>query len=69
MWGCWRLAVVLISARKLGADDGGEIGFQDLERDLALVVEVDGQVDRGHAAFAGLPHRWRGGSPGLRSGG
>jgi len=38
----------------LGAQDRGEVGFQDLERDLALVPEVLGEIDRGHAALAQL---------------
>ncbi len=29
-----------------------QLGLQDLQRDLALVLEVIGQVDRGHAALA-----------------
>ena len=39
----------------LGADDGGELGLQDLERHLAVVLEVLGQVDGGHAPLAQLP--------------
>ena len=39
----------------LGADDGGELGLQDLERHLAVVLEVLGQVHRGHAPLAELP--------------
>ncbi len=38
----------------LGTDDGGQLGLQDLERDLALVLEVVGQVDGGHPALAEL---------------
>ncbi len=38
----------------LGAEDGGELGLEDLERHLALVLEVLGQVHRGHAALAQL---------------
>ena len=38
----------------LGADDGGELGPQHLDRDLAVVLEVVGEVDRGHAALAQL---------------
>ena len=38
----------------LGADDGGQFGLQDLERDLAVVLQVLGQVHRGHAALAEL---------------
>jgi hypothetical protein len=36
----------------LGAEDGGQLGAEDLERHLAVVPEVVGQVDRGHAALA-----------------
>ena len=39
----------------LGADDGGELRLQDLERHLAVVLEVLRQVHRGHAALAELP--------------
>ena len=38
----------------LGTDHGGQLGFEDLERDLAFVLEVVGQVDGGHAAFTQL---------------
>ena len=38
----------------LGADDGGELGAQDLDGDLAVVLEVLGEVHRGHAARAEL---------------
>ena len=38
----------------LGADHGGELGAQHLERDLAVVPEVLGEVDGGHAARAEL---------------
>ena len=34
----------------LGADDGGQLGAQHLDGHLALVLEVLGQVHRGHAA-------------------
>jgi hypothetical protein len=37
----------------VGSDDGGEVGPQHLERDLAVVPEVLGQADGGHAALAG----------------
>ncbi len=36
----------------LGAEHGGEFGAQDLYGDLALVLEVLGEVDGGHPAFA-----------------
>ena len=38
----------------LGAQHGGELRLEDLERDLALVLDVLGQVDGGHAARAEL---------------
>ena len=38
----------------LGADDGGELRAQQLERDLAVVLEVLREVDGGHAAGADL---------------
>ena len=38
----------------LGADHGGELGAQELERDLAVVPEVLGEIDGGHAAGADL---------------
>ena len=36
----------------LGADHGGELRLQDLERHLAVVLEVLGEVHGGHAALA-----------------
>ena len=39
----------------LGAEDRPELGAEHLERDLAVVLEVPGQVDRGHAASPELP--------------
>ena len=36
----------------LGAEDGGEFGFEDLHRHLAVVLHVLGQIDRGHPALA-----------------
>ena len=38
----------------LGADDGRELGAEQLERDPPVVAEVLGQVDGGHAAGADL---------------
>ena len=38
----------------LGAEHGGELGPQDLEGDLAVVLAVVGEVDGGHAAAAEL---------------
>jgi len=39
----------------LGAEDGGKLGLQDLDRDLAVVLQVLGQVDGGHATLAERP--------------
>ena len=36
----------------LDAQDRAEFGPEDLERHLAVVLEVGGEVDRGHAALA-----------------
>ena len=36
------------------ADDGAQLGVQDLDGDLAVVLQVFGEVDRGHAALAQL---------------
>ena len=36
------------------AEDGAELGAEDLEGDLAVVLEVGGEVDRGHPAGAEL---------------
>ena len=38
----------------LGADHGGQLGAQQLERDLAVVLQVLGQVHRRHPAGADL---------------
>ncbi len=38
----------------LGAEDRGQLGAEHLERDLAVVAEVVGEVDGGHAALAQL---------------
>lgn len=38
----------------LGAEDGGELGPQDLEGDGAVVLQVVGDIDGGHAAPAQL---------------
>ncbi len=39
----------------LRADDGREVGPQDLHGDVALVAQVLAEIDRGHAALAQLP--------------
>ena len=55
MCGCCRLAVVWISRRNRSAPmRGGELGPEHLDGDLAVVLEVVGEVDRGHAARAEL---------------
>ena len=42
-------------ARKRSAPSGGgELGAEDLDGDLAVVLEVVREVDRGHAALAEL---------------
>ena len=47
--------MVLISREEpLGAEHGGELGPEHLERDLAVVLEVLGEVDGRHAALAEL---------------
>ena len=43
-----------LALEPLGAERGGELGEQDLEGDRAVVAEVVGQVDDGHAAAAEL---------------
>jgi hypothetical protein len=43
-----------LGEESLGPHHGGELGLQDLERDLALVLEVVGEVDGRHAALAEL---------------
>ena len=43
-----------LAQEPLGADDGGQLGPENLDRDLAVVLQVLGQIDRGHAALAEL---------------
>ena len=55
MCGCWSARGGLdLLHEALGAEHGGELGLQDLEGDLAVVLEVLGEVDRRHAALAEL---------------
>ena len=55
MCGCWRArGRADLAQETLGADDGGQLGAEDLDGDLALVAEVVREVDRGHAALAEL---------------
>ena len=39
----------------IGAQDGAELGPEHLERHLALVLEIVGQIDRRHPSLAQLP--------------
>ena len=39
----------------LGSDDGRELRAQDLDGDLAVVLEILGEVDGRHTACAQLP--------------
>ena len=43
-----------LALEPLGAERGGELGVEHLERDRPVVPQVLGQVDRGHAAPAEL---------------
>ena len=43
-----------LALEAVGAERGGELGEEDLERDGAVVAEVVGEVDDGHAAAAEL---------------
>ena len=55
MCGCCRLAVTLISVRKRSPPmTARELRVEDLDRDLAAVLQVLGEVDGGHAALAEL---------------
>ena len=46
-----------LAQEPLGADHRGQLGAQDLDRDLAVVLEVLREVHRGHAALARAPAR------------
>ena len=47
--------MVLISLRKRShADDGAQLRVEHLDGDLAAVLQVFGEIDRGHAALAEL---------------
>ena len=43
-----------LAGEAVRAERGGELGTEHLDRDLAVVLEVVGQVDGGHAALAEL---------------
>ena len=38
----------------LGAEHRGELGLEHFDRNLAIVLEILGEIDRGHAARAEL---------------
>ena len=44
-----------LAGEALGAEGGGELGTEDLDGDAAVVLQVFGEVDGGHAALAELP--------------
>ena len=39
----------------LRAEHGAELGAKDLDGDLSIVLEIVGEIDRGHAALTQLP--------------
>jgi hypothetical protein len=41
--------------RTLGAEHGGELGAEDLDGDLPVVLAILGQIDRRHATAPQLP--------------
>ena len=43
-----------LAEESLGAEDGPELGTQELERDAALVADVAGEVNGRHAAATDL---------------
>ena len=43
-----------LAQEPVGAEGGRQLGPQDLERDLAVVLEVAGEVDGGHPALPEL---------------
>ena len=42
------------SEKPLSADDNRQLGLQDLEGDVAVVLQVLGQINRGHPALTQL---------------
>ncbi len=44
-----------LAEEALGAERGGQLGVEHLERDRAVVLQVLGEEDRGHAAAPELP--------------
>ena len=44
-----------LTEESLGTERGGELGAENLERNLALVSQVAGEVDSGHATLSQFP--------------
>ena len=56
MWGCWSVAAISISRRNRSLpSDGRQLGLEQLDGDAAVVLQVLGEKDDGHAAVAELP--------------
>ena len=58
-----------LALEALGAERGGELGVEHLERDRPVVPEVAGEVDRGHARRGRARARTRSGLAGHRGAG
>jgi hypothetical protein len=55
MWGCCSRATVSISALKpIGAEGGGQLRVQNLERHVTAVLQVAREIHRGHSPAAEL---------------
>ena len=51
MWGCWsRAATADLALEPFGAKGDRQLRVQDLEGDVAVVLEIAREIDRGHAA-------------------
>jgi hypothetical protein len=44
-----------LTEESVGTERGGKLGAENLERDLALVPQVAGEVDGGHATLSQFP--------------
>jgi hypothetical protein len=44
-----------LAEEAIGPDDRGKFGVQYLQRDLAVMLDVLGQIDGGHATTTNLP--------------
>ena len=58
-----------LALEALGAEGGGELGTENLEGDQAVVLEIPGEVDRGHATAAELALEQVAVTEGVRKGG